>query len=172
MTANRTAAQAPSLIRRSNSLSTWLLRHGMPMGPNGLLTVRGRSSGEPRTAPVAIAAIEGRRYVIGAYGDVQWTRNLRAAGEADIRLHGRDEHVRAVELDHAAALEFFGVTLRRYVGRFPLVGRAFARVLFGLVGPEVLDDPMKAAATRPVFELFTAEPSGVAVDQGQASVAR
>jgi deazaflavin-dependent oxidoreductase (nitroreductase family) len=127
------------------------------MGPNGLLTIRGRSSGEPRTAPIAITEIDGRRYVIGAYGDVNWTRNLRTAGEADIQLRGRREHVRAVELDPAAAEEFFGVTLRRYVGRFPWLGRAFARVLFGLIGPEVLNDPAKAAARRPVFEL-TADP--------------
>jgi deazaflavin-dependent oxidoreductase (nitroreductase family) len=131
----------------------WLLRHGAPMGPNGLLTIRGRTTGEPRTAPIAITEIDGRRYVIGAYGDVNWTRNLRAAGEAEVRLHGVSEHVRATELDHVAAEEFFGVSLRRYVSHFPWFGRAFARVLFGAVAPEILTAPAKAAATRPVFEL-------------------
>lgn len=123
------------------------------MGPNGLLTIRGRSTGQTRTAPIAITEIDGQRYVIGAYGDVQWTRNLRVAGEADVALHGRREHVRAVELGRPAAEEFYGVTLRRYVARFPWFGRAFARVLFGAVAPEILNDPAKAAATRPVFEL-------------------
>jgi len=134
------------------------------MGPNGLLTIRGRSSGQPRTAPIAITEIDGRRYVIGAYGDVHWTRNLRTAGEADVTLHGRQEHVRATELDRAAAEQFFGVTLLGYVARFPWFGRAFARVLFGLVGPEILSDPAKAAATRPVFEL-TAHPGALPATQ-------
>jgi len=149
----RTPDRAPSFVRLPGRMVQWLLRHDAPMGPNGLLTIRGRSTGEPRTAPIAITEVDGRRYVIGAYGDVNWTRNLRAAGEADVLLHGRREHVRASELGPAAAQEFFGVTLRRYIGRFPWFGRAFARLLFGLVGPEVLSDPAKAAATRPVFEL-------------------
>jgi deazaflavin-dependent oxidoreductase (nitroreductase family) len=144
---------APALIRASNPLTTWLLRHGLPMGPNVVMTIRGRTSGVPRSAPVAIAEIEGCRYVIGAYGEVNWVRNLRAAGEADVRIRGRTEHVRAHELDQAAATTFFGETLPTYIRRFPWFGRAFARVLFGIAAPEVFDDPERAAATRPVFEL-------------------
>ena len=124
------------------------------MGPNVLMTVRGRTSGVPRTAPVAIPEIDGRRYVIGAYGDVQWVRNLRAAGEADVSLRGRIEHVRAIELDRVAATDFFARTLPGYVARLPLVGRLFAGILFRLAAPEVLRDPARAAATRPVFELL------------------
>ena len=152
-TRTRTPDRAPAFVRLPDAPVQWLLRHGAPLGPNGLLTIRGRSTGQPRTAPIAITELDGRRYVAGAYGDVNWTRNLRAAGEADVVLHGRREHVKAVELDPAAAEEFFGVTLRRYVSHFPWFGRAFARVLFGLVAPEILSDPAKAAATRPVFEL-------------------
>ena len=148
--------QAPALVRASNPLTRRLLRIGMPMGPNVLMTVRGRTSGEPRTAPVATPTIDGRRYVIGAYGEVQWVRNLRAAGEADLMVHGRTEHVRAVELDRAAGVEFFGVTLPGFVRTLPLLGRVFARVLFRLAAPDVLNDPERAAAARPVFELFAA----------------
>ena len=147
---------APAFVRASNPLTRRLLRIGLPMGPNVLLTVRGRTSGVPRTAPVAIPEIDGRRYVIGAYGDVQWVRNLRAAGEADIAIHGRTEHVRAIELDHAAAIDFFARTLPGYVARLPLVGRVFAGILFRVAAPEVLNDPERAAATRPVFELRVA----------------
>jgi deazaflavin-dependent oxidoreductase (nitroreductase family) len=153
---SREPSAAPAIIRAPNALVRGLLRVGFPMGPNTVLTVRGRSSGEPRTAPVAIVEVDGRRYVIGAYGDVHWVRNLRAAGEGVVRLHGRDVPVTAHELSRDEALAFFGETLHAYVGRFPWFGRAFARFLFGLIGPEVLDDPLKAAETRPVFELRAA----------------
>ena len=157
MTPTRSLSRAPSLVRRSNSLTGTLLRLGLPMGPNLLMTVRGRTSGEPRTAPVAVPEIDGRRYVIGAYGDVNWVRNLRAAGEADLRRRGRTEHVGAFELDQAQATRFYGETLPAFIRGLPWFGRGFARVLFGLVGPEVLADPALAAATRPVFELRETE---------------
>jgi deazaflavin-dependent oxidoreductase (nitroreductase family) len=153
MTQARTQIQAPALVRASNPITRRLLRIGLPMGPNVLMTVRGRSSGEPRTAPVAIAEIDGRRYVVGAYGAVHWVRNLRATGEADIHVQGRTEHVLATELDRAGALEFFGETLPRYISRLPWFGRLFARILFRLAAPEIRSDPARAAVTRPVFEL-------------------
>jgi deazaflavin-dependent oxidoreductase (nitroreductase family) len=155
--APKAGVRAPLFVRGSNPLTRRLLRAGMPIGPTTLLTVRGRTTGEPRSAPVAILNDHGRRYVIGAYGDVQWVRNLRAAGEGTIREHGREVAVMARELDRAEAVEFFGVTLRGYVAQLPLFGRAFARFLFVLVGREVLDDPELAASTRPVFELTLAD---------------
>lgn len=151
--AERPHRRAPLFVRGSNPLTRTLLRAGLPMGPNTLLTVRGRTTGIPRTAPVAVVSVDGRDYVIGAYGDVHWVRNLRAAGEGMVRLSGREVLVRARELDSGEAISFFAVTLRGYIARFPWFGRAFARLLFGLVGPEVLDDPTRAAVTRPVFEL-------------------
>lgn len=148
--------QAPALIRFSNPLARRLLRLGMPMGPNSLLTVRGRTSGEPRSAPVAIVEVGGRRWTMGAYGEVHWVRNLRAAGEGDIRVHGHDVHVQARELTQPEAEVFYGETLRGYIAKLPALGRLFARLLFSAAGPEVLDDPQKAALTHPVFELTLA----------------
>ena len=152
----RPLVRVPAFIRLSNPLSRRLLRANLPMGPNVLLTVRGRTSGEPRTAAVAVAEIDGRRYVIGAYGEVNWVRNLRSAGEADIRIHGTNEHVQAQELDYTAALTFFDTTLPQYIAHFPRLGRGFARVLFGSVAPEIFNDHALAATTRPVFELLAA----------------
>lgn len=152
----RAPSKAPRLLLLSNGLTRRMLRAGMPMGPNTLLTVRGRTSGEPRSAPVAVAPIDGRRYVIGAYGDVNWVRNLRAAGEADIKTPAGLEHVRAHELDRDEATEFFAKTLTGYVAHFPWLGRVFGRALFGLVAPEIFGDPALAAQTRPVFELTAA----------------
>lgn len=135
----RLMTTAPALVRASNPLTSRLLRLGMPMGPN-VLTVKGRTSGEPRSAPVAIVEIDGRRWIMGAYGEA----------------HGRTEHVRATELDRAAAVEFFRDTLPGFIGRLPWFGRAFGRALFSLVAREIVHDPERAAVTQPVFELRSA----------------
>ena len=143
----------PALVRVSNPLTRRLLSLGMPMGPNTLLTVRGRTSRLPRSAPVAIVELDDRRWIIGAYGDVQWVRNLRAAGEAEIRVHGRIEPVAARELGRTEATDFYARTLPTYVRGLPWFGRLFARILFGVAAPEIRADPERAAVTRPVFEL-------------------
>ena len=146
---------APAVVRYSNPLTRGLLRLGVPMGPNLLLTVRGRSTGLPRSAPVAVVETDGRRLIIAAYGEVHWVRNLRAAGEADIEVHGQKEHVGAVELSRSDAIRFYGETLPTFITRLPLIGRIFGRLLFGLIGPEVLNDPVRAAELHPVFELVS-----------------
>ena len=146
-------SHVPAFVRYSNPLTRAFLRLGMPMGPNVLLTVRGRTSGHPRSAAVAVAELDGQRWVIGAYGDVHWVRNLRVATEADIRLQGRPVHVQARELGRDEARAFYAETLPVFVARLPRLGRAFIRILFKSVAPEVLRDPAQAAVTRPVFEL-------------------
>jgi deazaflavin-dependent oxidoreductase (nitroreductase family) len=77
-------AHVPGFVGAFNSIVTRLARAGIPMGPNALLTVRGRKTGEPRTTPVAVVAIGGRRWVQSPFGDVNWVRNLRAVGEGTL----------------------------------------------------------------------------------------
>lgn len=162
--------QAPALVRASNPLTRRLLRIGMPMGPNVLLTVRGRTSGQPRSAPVAIAEFDGRRWIIAAYGDVQWVRNLRAAGEGEIRHGGRTEQIRATELEADQAIAFYRDALPAFVRSLPWFGRRFVKLLFAIAGPEVLTDPVAAAASHPVFELrdvaASRDPDGVSFAAG------
>ena len=158
--AGRGPARAPALVRRSSPLVRTLLRLGVPMGPNTLITVSGRRTGQPRTAPVAIVELDGRRWVVGAYGDVNWVRNLRAAGEADLVIRGRTAHVTALELDRAAATAFYRDIVTRYIDRMPRLGRFFVRALLRLIDArDVLGDPERAAAARPVFELRPASSS-------------
>ena len=102
----------PRSLAGSNPVTRRLLRAGLPMGPNTLLTVRGRTSGVPRSAPVAIVAVDGRRYVIGAYRDVQRVRNLRAAGTAVVRLDGREVGHVGPEAARRGCGDLLRVTLR------------------------------------------------------------
>src|SRR5690349_14409659 len=90
-----------------NPIVKRLLAAGVPLGPNGLITVRGRKSGLPRTTPVAIIEVSGRRWVWAPFGEVQWVRNLRAAGRATITVRGRKEEVSVTELDRTQRVEYF-----------------------------------------------------------------
>lgn len=66
--------------RLSNRLVMFCLRLGLPLGNMALLTVPGRKSGLPRTTPVALGERDGQRWLLSPYGEVDWVRNLRAAG--------------------------------------------------------------------------------------------
>lgn len=101
---------AGRLLRLVNPLARRLIWAGMPTGaPNILLTVRGRRSGTPRTLPVAMLELNGRRFVQASYGAAGWAANLRAAGAATITSHGGRIAVEAVELPPEEA----GAILRR-----------------------------------------------------------
>lgn len=149
-------AGAPRWVAAFNPLARVLLRLGLPLGPNGLITVPGRSTGKPRTTPLAIIEIAGRRWVWAPWGDVNWVRNLRAAGEATLSKRGRELQVRAVELDREERVAFFRDTLGPIARRIPF-GRTFVRLVDGVD----INDPVEAGNGRPVFELrpFALRPS-------------
>jgi deazaflavin-dependent oxidoreductase (nitroreductase family) len=143
------AAGAPWWVTVFNPVARRVLATGVPLGFNGLLTIRGRKSGMPRTAPVAIIEVSGRRWVWSPWGDVHWVRNLRAAGgRATITLRGRDEDVAATELDATERVEFFREVLGP-VARDMRFGMWFIRTIDGVD----LDRPLEAAEGRAVFEL-------------------
>src|ERR1700737_4322342 len=95
--AGKGTSRVPFYVPLFNPIARRLLRRGLPMGPNALLTVRGRTSGLDRTTPVAVVAIGGRRWLIGTFGEVNWVRNLRAAGGATLTINRRTAAVQAVE---------------------------------------------------------------------------
>src|SRR5256886_15745216 len=126
----RLMARAPRLVHVFNPIARRLLGVGIPLGPNALLTVRGRKSGQPRTTPVALVEVGGRRWVIGTFGEVNWVRNLRAAGRASLSVGRRREEVLATELDHTAATAFFRDVVGPYTNRMPLgIGGVLLSVL-------------------------------------------
>ena len=141
-------AAVPRYVSFVNPIAKPLLAAGVPMGFNGLITIRGRTSGLPRTTPLAIIEVAGRRWVWSPWGDVQWVRNLRAAETATITVRRREEEVAATELDPTERLAFFRDTLGPVARGIPF-GVRFIRILDGVD----LDHPLEAAEGRPVFEL-------------------
>src|SRR5919197_2808250 len=71
-------------LRVVSTIITTLLRIGLPVGPAVLLSVRGRKSGKFYTIPVALVEHSGTRWLVAAFGEVNWVRNLRAAGQAQL----------------------------------------------------------------------------------------
>ena len=59
-----TRGRIPRWVPFFNSIARPLLALGVPMGPDILITVRGRKTGLPRTTPVTICENAGRRGVI------------------------------------------------------------------------------------------------------------
>jgi deazaflavin-dependent oxidoreductase (nitroreductase family) len=151
----REAARAPRFVEFFNPIGRRLAGAGL-MGPNALLTVRGRKSGVPRTTPVAFVEVGGRRWIIATFGDVNWARNLRAAGEATITIKRRPQHVQAIELSPTEGAAFFRDVLGPYVRRLPVGGL----VLRLLGATDILTDPEGSAQRRPVFELKPAASAG------------
>jgi deazaflavin-dependent oxidoreductase (nitroreductase family) len=131
-----------------NPVARFLLRIGVPMGFNGLITIPGRKTGQPRTTPVAIIEHSGRRWVWAPWGDVQWVRNLRAAGRATITVRRREIDVVAEELDTSQRVAFFREVLGPIARGIP-GGAWFIRVADGVD----VNRPEEAAMGRRVFEL-------------------
>ena len=118
---------ARQFFRVANPLVRRLMSAGVPTGSRNIpLTVRGRRSGTPRTTPLGMLELDGRRFVQASYSEDGWVRNLRAAGEATMTDHGRRVAVQTVELapDTAAAL------LRRALEPYRR-----SRLLRALLGP-------------------------------------
>lgn len=156
-TSQRSMTHVPAVVRLLDPLVRRLLAIGVPMGPNTILTVPGRKSGLPRSFAVAVANVDGRRWVVGTFGEVNWVRNLRSAGSGFIRVAGREAPVVAQELSQTEAAAFFRDVLKAYVRSLPAVARVFTFVFLRLTAPEILDDPIRAARSLPVFELRAAQ---------------
>src|SRR3954452_16322768 len=77
----------------ANRMMATFVRLGLPMRRTALLTVPGRVSGLPRTTPVALTPHPGGWSLIAPYGVVDWVKNLRAAGRAEVRFRGRRRRV-------------------------------------------------------------------------------
>ncbi len=141
-------AHVPLQVSLFSPILKFLLAAGVPIGYNGLITIPGRKSGLPRTTPVAIIAVSGRRFIWAPWGEVHWVRNLRAAGRATVNYRGQEEVVRATELDPTESVEFFRDILGPLARRIPF-GVTFIRIVDGVD----IRRPVEAAEGRPVFEL-------------------
>jgi deazaflavin-dependent oxidoreductase (nitroreductase family) len=134
--------------RMRDALFMTLLRAGVNMGTTSLLTVRGRTSGQPHTVPVILIEQDGQSFLVAPYGVVQWVRNLRVAGTATLT---RGRHSEAISVTELPAQEAAPV-LKQYLLKVAAVRPYF---------DAMLDSPLEAfeleAPRHPVFQITTME---------------
>ena len=109
-----------------------------------LLTVRGRKTGRRYSTPVVLVE-NGERWLVSPYGDVNWVRNARAAGEVEISRAGRTETLRIEEV----APEQAAPVLKQY-----LEGAAVVRPFFDVKPGSPLTEFVTEAPRHPVFRLI------------------
>jgi deazaflavin-dependent oxidoreductase (nitroreductase family) len=142
---------SPDFMTRNvfNPVVALLTKMGLSMRGSRMLAVRGRKSGEWRTTPVNLLHLDGQRYLVAPRGETQWARNLRAAGEGELRLGSKREKFLATELSDA---EKPGI-IRAYLKLWKMeTGKWFDGVTHE--SPDA--DVMRVAAEHPVFRV---EPS-------------
>src|ERR1700694_3647643 len=99
--------RVPGFVGWFSPIAMRMLGIGIPLGPNALITVRGRKSGLDRTTPVALVEIGGRRWVIGTLGGANWGGDLGASGGGTCKVGRRSEKVTATELSRESGGAFF-----------------------------------------------------------------
>ena len=124
-----------------------LLRRGLKVGSQFLLTAPGRTSGEPRSTPISVVTLDDQRYIVSAFADADWVRNVRASGAGSLTRGRQSETVTLVEVPVER-----DPILRTFLTRCPAAGASSSR------GP----DAVVAAADRyPVFRVAPDGGSGV-----------
>jgi hypothetical protein len=117
-----------------------LLRRGLSVGAQHLLSVPGRKSGIIRSTPVSVISFEGSRYIVAAFADADWVANIRAAaGLATLGRGRQEEPVKLTELP---------------VDERPPILRAFLREVRGGVRFFGSSDPDTVAADAERYPVF------------------
>jgi deazaflavin-dependent oxidoreductase (nitroreductase family) len=124
-----------------------LLRRGLRIGSQSLLSVPGRKSGIARSTPVSIVMVEGARYIVAAFSEADWVKNVRAGGAGSLHRGRRVESVGLVELP--------------VVERDPIL-RAFLKQVPGGVRFFETPDPDAVVASASHYPVFRVIPDEVA----------
>jgi deazaflavin-dependent oxidoreductase (nitroreductase family) len=131
--------------RLVNPLIATLTKLGLSVRGAHVLAVRGRRTGKRQEVPVNPVEVDGVRYLVAPRGDTQWVRNLRAAGEAELRVGQRREHIQAREIENACKPLVLRAYLRRWkreIGKF-----------FGVDDQASDEDLARIAPDHPVFQI-------------------
>lgn len=146
----------PGWLPFANRIVRGLNRLGLGLGTIHVLTVPGRTSGEPRSTPVSPLTVDGHRYVVAALPQCDWARNARAAGRGELAKGRRSSPVTLTEVtDPAVRRE----VMREFPVKVPGGVPFFVRL--GLVTKA---DPDEFAAAADRVAVFRTDPDAGRTD--------
>jgi hypothetical protein len=128
-----------------------LTRAGFSFWGSRILRVKGRSSGEWRSAPVNLLTHGGKQYLVAPRGQTQWVRNIRVSGAGELILGSNVQRFRAVEIGDGEKIPILRAYLKRWKAE---VGVFFSGVSADSPEPEL----RRIAPDHPVFRAETAAP--------------
>jgi deazaflavin-dependent oxidoreductase (nitroreductase family) len=131
-----------------NAVTKWLTARGVSLLGSRVLSVRGRKSGQMRSTIINLFTYEGSQYLLAPRGHTEWVRNLRAAGEGELRLGRRVEHFSPVEVADADKEPLIRLYLRKWAWE---TGAFFD----GLKADSPASEIEAAAPGFPVFRIVT-----------------
>ncbi len=141
--------------QRPNWLARIPVRISAALGSSGVaansglvtLEVTGRTSGRTVSLPVVVVVVDGQRYLVSMLGeDVQWVKNVRAAGGNAVIHSGSREAVHLEEVPSDQRAPILKAYLQRAPGARPHI-------------PVSMDAPLaefeQIAGAYPTFRLVT-----------------
>jgi deazaflavin-dependent oxidoreductase (nitroreductase family) len=135
----------PSRARRAADAVMAVFARAGVVPATYVLTVTGRKSGLPRTNPVTVPEVGGKRWLVSPYGVVSWVHNARAAGEVTLSRRGTTQRFGVRE----ATAQEAGPVLKEYV-RIASATRPY----FAARKDAPVEDFVAEADRHPVFELI------------------
>ena len=146
-----TTSAIPSMVRRLDPIVQAALRLGVPMGPNVLLTVRGRRTGIPRSVPVAIPGRVAPSSCSRRSARSPGSTTCAPPASAEIRHGRRRRAVDARELSPEEAAPHLEAGLQGVL-RVPGLGPMIAG-WYGITAASTPADYLAAASRHPAFAL-------------------
>lgn len=122
------------------------MKAGISLRGSRVLAVRGRKTGVLRSTPVNPLSYDGGRYLVAPRGTTEWVRNLRAAGEGELRLGRSRERFNAVELPDQEKPQLLRAYLKLWAWE---TGKWFD----GVTAQSADEDLARIAPAHPVFRI-------------------
>lgn len=136
---------SPMAIRLNNVVG-WLARHGFSLLGSAEMSVRGRTSGRIQRIPVNPHTHNGTQYLVSARGHSQWVRNMRAAGQGELKVGRKVRGFTAVEISDTEK----PLILRTYLERW---GWEVSQYFKGVTAKSSDEELLAAAPDHPVFRI-------------------
>lgn len=141
----------------------WAAVYALGVAPNYLVTLEvvGRRSGRLIRLPLVMAVVAGERYLVSMLGEeVDWVRNVKAAGGSVTLRHGCREQVQLEEV----AADRRAPVLKAYLKRAP-----GARPHLPVHKDAPLSEFEQVSSQFPVFRVVPRSAGGMRAEQSLAS---